>query len=94
MLVNEQYQVEFQIGIYKDQVLCDIMSMDVCHVLLDKPWQFERNVAYDGRENTYTFEKNGRKHTLITLEVENIEEMASPKSLLISGENFFHMNDR
>jgi hypothetical protein len=30
--------MEFQIGTYKDQVLCDVMPMDVCHVLLGRPW--------------------------------------------------------
>jgi hypothetical protein len=35
VLVNEQCKVEIQIGSYKDEVLCDIMPMDVCHVLLE-----------------------------------------------------------
>eukprot|EP00253_Pinus_taeda_P035412 PITA_35412 len=39
LLVDEQCQVEFQIGRYKDKVICDIMSMDVCHILLGRPWQ-------------------------------------------------------
>ena len=34
LLVNEQCNVEFQIGTYKDVVLCDIISMDICHILL------------------------------------------------------------
>ena len=33
VLVNEQCQVEFQIGTYRDQVLCDVMPIDVCHLL-------------------------------------------------------------
>lgn len=37
LLVNEQCEVELQIGNYKDKVLCDIMSMDVCHILLGRP---------------------------------------------------------
>ena len=38
ILVNEQYNVEFQIGTYKVEILCDIMPMDVCHILLGRPW--------------------------------------------------------
>ena len=34
LLVNEQCNVEFQIDTYKDEILCDIMPMDVCHILL------------------------------------------------------------
>jgi hypothetical protein len=71
VLVNEQCQVEFQIGSYKDQVTCDVMPMDVCHVLLGRPWQFDRREIHDGRSNTYTFEKDGRKNTLIPLKDEN-----------------------
>jgi len=34
LLVDEQCKVKFQIGRYKDKVVCDIMPMDVCHILL------------------------------------------------------------
>ena len=40
LLVNEQCIVEFQIGTYKDEILCDIMLMDVFHILLGRPWQY------------------------------------------------------
>ena len=56
-----------QIGGYKDQVLCDIMPMDVFHVLLGRPWQHDKSVSYDGRNNAYTFEKDGKQRTLISL---------------------------
>lgn len=38
LLVNEQCEVEFHIGSYKYKALCDIMPMDVCHILLGRPW--------------------------------------------------------
>eukprot|EP00253_Pinus_taeda_P025543 PITA_25543 len=38
LLVDEQSEVEFHIGRYKDKVICDIMPMDVCHILLGRPW--------------------------------------------------------
>ena len=62
--------MEFQIGMYKDQVFCDIMSMDVYHVLLVKPWKFDRGVTYDGRGNNFTFEKYGTNHTLLSFNEE------------------------
>lgn len=41
--------VEFSIGnAYKDQILCDIAPMDVCHLLLGRPWEFDRRVTHDG----------------------------------------------
>jgi hypothetical protein len=60
--VTKQFLVEFKIGGYKDEILCDVIPMDVCHLLLGRPWQYDRNVVHDGRKNTYTLEKNGRTH--------------------------------
>lgn len=37
VLVYEQIWVEFNIGGYKDKILCDIIPMDVCHLLLGRP---------------------------------------------------------
>lgn len=43
LLVNEQFVVQFKIGGYKDKVVCDIFPMDCCHLLLGRPWQFDRH---------------------------------------------------
>jgi hypothetical protein len=59
--------------------------MDVCHVLLGRPWKYERNVIHDGRKNTYTLEKNGCKHMLFPIEDKGVKEEASPSILLMSG---------
>jgi hypothetical protein len=82
--------VEFKIGGYNDKILCDVIPMDVCHLLLGRPWQYERNVIHDGRMNTYTLEKNGRAHMLLPIkdkevkpEVRNIVLLMSGKELLI-----------
>jgi hypothetical protein len=65
--VTKQCLVEFKIGGYKDEILCDVIPMDVCHLLLGRPWQYDRNVIHDGRKNTYTLEKNGRTHMLLPI---------------------------
>ncbi|XP_058192982.1 uncharacterized protein LOC131310152 [Rhododendron vialii] len=33
--------------------------MDVCHLLLGKPWQFDRKVMHSGGSNTYTLKSEG-----------------------------------
>ena len=38
LLVNKQCNVEFHIGTYKDEILCDIMPMDVFHIPLGRQW--------------------------------------------------------
>ena len=52
--VTKQWLVEFKIGGYRDEILCDFIPMDVCHILLGRLWQYEKNGVHDGRKNTYT----------------------------------------
>ena len=66
--MNEQCDVEFQISTYKDVVLCDIIPMDVCLILIGRPWQYDKKDFHDGRKNTYSLEMDGRRHTLSPLQ--------------------------
>uniref|UniRef100_A0A2N9IQ73 Retrotransposon gag domain-containing protein n=1 Tax=Fagus sylvatica TaxID=28930 RepID=A0A2N9IQ73_FAGSY len=36
---------------YKDEVLCDVVPMHAGHILLGRPWQFDRKVTHDGFKN-------------------------------------------
>ena len=46
----------FSIGIrYKDKMWCDVIAMDACHLLLGRPWQYDRSAHHDRRKNTYSF---------------------------------------
>ena len=76
--------VEIQISTYKDVILCDVMPMDACHVLLGRPWQFDRKAIHDGRRNTYTLEKDGNKHTLVPLKDE-VGKQAPGNSVMLMG---------
>lgn len=63
--VSTRALVEFSIGTsYKDQLFCDIVPMDACHLLLGRSWEFDRRVTHDGFLNTYTFHFNNRTFTL------------------------------
>ncbi|XP_027156432.1 uncharacterized protein LOC113757267, partial [Coffea eugenioides] len=46
--VTKQVQVPFRIGKYEDVVLCDVVPMQACHILLGRPWQFDKGVTFDG----------------------------------------------
>jgi hypothetical protein len=37
VMVTKQSLVEFKIGGYRDDILCDAIPMDLCHVLLGRP---------------------------------------------------------
>eukprot|EP00253_Pinus_taeda_P029863 PITA_29863 len=88
LLVDEQCEVEFHIGKYHDTVVCDIMPMDVCHILLGRPWQYDRKVTHDGKTNCYKFTKDGVKHTLVPIKEEDTAESSGTKALLIGGKQF------
>eukprot|EP00253_Pinus_taeda_P029788 PITA_29788 len=88
LLVYEQCEVEFHIGKYHDTVICDIMPMDVCHILLGRPWQYDRKVMHDGKTNCYKFTKDGVKHTLVPIKEEETAESSGTTALLIGGKQF------
>jgi hypothetical protein len=73
--VYKQCLVQFSIGdIYYDKVLCDVIPMDACHLILGRPWQYDRHTMHDGKHNTYTFKKDG---IIITLAPINLNSRVS-----------------
>ena len=38
MRVNKQVKLSFSLGNYKDEVMCDIVLMNTCHILFSRPW--------------------------------------------------------
>ena len=59
--VLEKLYVYFNIGPYFDTIECDIMPLKDCHLILGRAWQYDRSTIYDGRENTYTLNKDGKR---------------------------------
>jgi hypothetical protein len=64
--VDRQVLVTFSIGKYLDEVLCDVVPMHVGHILLGRPWQYDRRVTFDkfnthdGFKNMYSFVNEGK----------------------------------
>jgi hypothetical protein len=88
--VTKQFLVEFKIGGYKDEILCDAIPMDVCHLLLGRPWKCDRNVVHDGGKNTYTLEKNGRTYMLLSIKDKEVKPEVSNTVLLMSGKELLN----
>ena len=65
--VNKQVLVSFSIGRYEDEILCDVVPMQAGHLLLGRPWQFDRRAKHDGFTNKYSFVHNQRNITLVPL---------------------------
>lgn len=51
--VSKQAVVPFSIGSYQDEVECDIAPMDAGHLLLERPWEYDRDVLHKEKSNTY-----------------------------------------
>ncbi|KAL6495531.1 hypothetical protein OROGR_030094 [Orobanche gracilis] len=66
LLVSRRVLVNLSVGpTYVDDIYCDVVPMDACHILLGRPWQFDRATFHDGRTNTYSFLFRGKKIVLL-----------------------------
>ncbi|KAK9135530.1 hypothetical protein Syun_014860 [Stephania yunnanensis] len=82
--VSKRALVTFSIGAnYKDSVWCDVVAMDACHLLLGRPWQFDRGVVHDGITNKYTLMFKGVKIVLVPAkDPEEVKPTKESSSLL------------
>ena len=62
--ISKQVLVTFRIGRYEDDIVCDVVPMQAAHILLGRPWQFDRRVTFDDFLNKYSFLYNGKKSHL------------------------------
>ncbi|KAF5766807.1 putative nucleotidyltransferase, Ribonuclease H [Helianthus annuus] len=66
--VTQRCLVQFSIGNkYTDEIWCEVVPMDACHLLLGRPWLYDRRAKHDGFRNTYMFKKDGLHITLAPL---------------------------
>ena len=69
---------------YEDDIWYSIVPMDVCHLLLRRPWKYDRKVIYDGFKNTYTIHKYGHKTILAPMKpTMDLETKLEKKSTLL-----------
>uniref|UniRef100_A0A0D3CDP4 Retrotransposon gag domain-containing protein n=1 Tax=Brassica oleracea var. oleracea TaxID=109376 RepID=A0A0D3CDP4_BRAOL len=51
--ISQRTLVSFSIvPYYTDRIYCDIAPMDISHLLLGRPWEFDRNILHNGADNT------------------------------------------
>jgi hypothetical protein len=82
--MKQRCLVNFSLGKnYREIVWCDVIPMRACHILLGRPWLFDRKVQYDGYKNTYTFLYEGKRLVLKPIKV---QEFAQPIGELNSTE--------
>jgi hypothetical protein len=65
--VHKRCLVPFYIAKYEDEVWCHVIPMTACHVLLGRPWLYDRDVQHQGKANTYLLKRDNCTYTLLPL---------------------------
>jgi hypothetical protein len=65
--VTQTIRVHFSIGSYHAVADFDVVPMDVCSLLLGRPWGFDVVAIHHGRTNTYTLMHKGKKITMVPM---------------------------
>ena len=61
-LVTQQCHVTFSKGkCYVDELVCDVVEMDTCHLILGRPWQYDVVATHRCKDNVYMFFDNPTK---------------------------------
>ena len=58
--ITQRCLVSIQMGDYKDEIYCNVLPMDVAHVILGRPWLYDLNVTNFGKDNIYSFKYKGK----------------------------------
>jgi hypothetical protein len=72
--VTKRYLVNLTHGPNSDSIWCDVIPMTITHILLGRPWLYDREVKHEGKENTYSFGFNGKQIVLKPLSAEAMRE--------------------
>jgi hypothetical protein len=83
MKVIRMIRVNFSIGSYHDSIDCDVVPMQACSMLLDRPWQYDIDSLHHSRTNQYSFVHIGKKLVLHLMSLEAIlkDELARASKL-------------
>jgi hypothetical protein len=84
--VSHMVKIHFKIGDYKDTVDCEVVPMSVCHLLLGRPWQFDRRVFHDVWKKCNKLKWNDKAMVLHPLTPTQIVH-ADKKKLPVKNEN-------
>jgi len=75
LIVDKQVKVKFSIGNNQDNVLCDVVPMLVCHILLGRPWYFDKKkTLHNGLTNEITFTHQEKNYILYPLSPSQVIE--------------------
>ena len=93
--MDRQVLVTFSIRKYLDEIFCDVVPMHAGHILLGRPWQYDRRVTHDGFKNMYSFVKEGKTIKLAPLIPSQVyEDQLKMKSEVVQKRNSENENNK
>jgi len=69
--VKQQCLVLIEFDVYKDEIWCDVVTIDVGQIMLGRPWLYNNDITIHGRSNMCQFEHEGKKIKFNTLPTYN-----------------------
>ena len=85
--MKERCVVPFQFLTYKAKIWCDVIPMDVGHIILTRPWLYDLDVTHHGRSNSCSFVFEGKKIVLNPLKPKPIDMSKKIEALKAKGLN-------
>jgi hypothetical protein len=64
LCVNQQCRLSYGIKPFKDEVLCDVASLEVCDVLLGQPYMWRRHAIYESRPRSIIITLGGQLYKI------------------------------
>nr|KYP73832.1 hypothetical protein KK1_006489 [Cajanus cajan] len=93
LVVDQQVKVKLSIGNYEDGVLCDVVPMEACHILLGRPWQFDKKIMHNGLTNEITFTHKEKKFVLHPFSPQQVAEDQAQMKLKRDSEKRFQKKE-
>ena len=72
--ISKQVKVLLSVGRYQDEITCDVAPLEASHILLGRPWQFDKRAVHDGFTNRHTFTHKEKQNTLVPLSPQEVHQ--------------------
>jgi hypothetical protein len=63
--INQQCLLSYDIKPFKDEVLCDFSTIEVCEVILDQPYLWKHHVVYDSMHHNVIITLNRKLYRIV-----------------------------
>ncbi|XP_075665053.1 uncharacterized protein LOC142634648 [Castanea sativa] len=85
--IKERCVVPLQFLTYKAEIWCDVIPMDVGHIILGRPWLYDLDVTLHGQSNSCSFMFEGKKIVLNPLKSKPLDMSKKPEAPKAKGLN-------